>query len=228
MNGSSTPAAPVRVVVVPGLGLDARSWAPVASRSPWPVTVRTLPGFGLPAAADADLAPEALARLVVDDLVAGDGTPVVLAAHSAGCQVAAHAARLAPERVAALVLVGPTTDPRAASWPALVRRWLATAVLEDPRQVPALLRQYRRTGLRSMRRAMDAARRDAVHHTLAGVTCPVLVVRGRHDRICPADWAADLGDRSVTLRRGSHMVPFTHGDDVARAVAGLVADVRLG
>ncbi|MDF9717551.1 alpha/beta fold hydrolase [Nocardioides sp. ChNu-153] len=215
------------MLVVPGLGLDARSWAPVEARLGWPVTVRTLPGYGEPVPRGTDLAPAVLARRVADDLAGlGAGPPVVLAAHSSGCQVAAHAARLAPERVAALVLVGPTTDPRAAGWPALARRWLATAAREDPRQVPALARQYRRTGLGSMTRTMDAARRDDVRRALAGLTCPVLVVRGPHDRICPADWAAKLG-RPVTLPRGAHMVVTTHGADVAAAVTAFLTGEGL-
>ncbi|MFW6775884.1 alpha/beta fold hydrolase [Nocardioides sp. CPCC 205120] len=225
MDETSEPLP--RVVVVPGLGLDARSWAPVGERLGWPLAVRTLPGYGLPVPRGTDLAPAALAAGVVEALGGpGNGPPVVLAAHSSGCQVAAHAARLAPDRVAALVLVGPTTDPRARGWPALVRRWLATAAREDPRQVPGLARQYRRTGLGSMTRTMDAARRDDLPATLTQVTCPVLVVRGPHDRICPADWAAGLG-RPVTLPRGAHMVVSTHGADVADAVVGFLTEERL-
>jgi pimeloyl-ACP methyl ester carboxylesterase len=75
-----------------------------------------------------------------------------------------------------------------------------------------------------MVRAMDAARREDPRAVLRELQCPVLVVRGRHDRICPADWAealaraAPAGSRSVTLGRGAHMVPLTHGGLLAAAV----------
>jgi len=124
--------------------------------------------------------------------------------------------------VVGLVLVGPTTDPRAATWPRLAWRWLATAAHETPRQVPSLVRQYRRTGLRHMLRVMDAARHDRIDHTLGRVRCPVQVIRGRHDRIAPEDWCLGLAP-SVTLARGGHMVPITDGDLVAGEVRASLA-----
>jgi len=203
--------------VVPGLGLDDRSWAPTLRALKLPTTsVVTLPGFGEPAGA-ADLSPSSLARLLLDRL--RPGASVVLAGHSSSCQVVAHAARIRPDAVRELVLVGPTTDPRAASWWGLARRWLATAVHEKPTQVPLLVAQYRSTGLRDMARAMERARRDRIDLTLEHVPCPVLVVRGAHDRICPEDWARSLSPAAVTLRSGGHMVPWTHGQATAAAIA---------
>jgi pimeloyl-ACP methyl ester carboxylesterase len=53
----------------------------------------------------------------------------VLLGHSASCQIVVQAAVRDPHRVTALVLVGPTTDPRARSWLGLAGRWLRTARL---------------------------------------------------------------------------------------------------
>jgi pimeloyl-ACP methyl ester carboxylesterase len=155
----------------------------------------------------------------------------VLVGHSASCPIVVEAAVRAPDRVAALVLVGPTTDPRAATWPGLVRRWLRTAVHERPGQVPLLVRAYARTGLGSMERGMDAARRHRLDHVLAAVRCPVLVVRGPHDALCPADWAATLAaatprGRVETLPAGAHMVPITHADALAARIASFLAADR--
>jgi pimeloyl-ACP methyl ester carboxylesterase len=88
-------------------------------------------------------------------------------------------------------------------------------VWERPGQIPVLARDYRHTGLAAMGRAMNAARRHRLDRALAAVSCPVLIVRGRHDRIAPADWASALADiaphgRAVTLPVGAHMVPITH------------------
>lgn len=155
----------------------------------------------------------------------------MLAGHSASCQVVAHVAAEAGDRVAGLVLVGPTTDPSARSWPALVRRWLRTARREDPRQVPGLVGQYAGTGPVTMARAMDAARKDRLEQTLERLACPVLVVRGRHDAICDESWAraveraASNGSRAVSLPAGAHMVPSTHGSLVAAEIAAFLSEV---
>jgi pimeloyl-ACP methyl ester carboxylesterase len=230
--------APTPVVLVPGLGLGAESWAPTAralqeaGASEAGTTTVLLPGYGRPAPRGEPLGPAVLAHELLDQL---PPVPVVLVALSAGCQVAAHATLQAPDRVRALVLIGPTTDPRAATWPRLVRRWLATARHESPRQVPALVRQYRRTGPRSMARAMDAARADRIEEVLPLVGCPVLLLRGRHDAIAPPDWldrlasgnAGDVGDvgdvATDAVAGGAHLVPWTHGAAVARLVADFLA-----
>ena len=72
-----------------------------------------------------------------------------------------------------------------------------------------------------MARGMSSARKDRLERTLDQVSCPVLVVRGRHDAICDESWArtvadvAPRGSRAVTLPVGAHMVPSTHGPLVA-------------
>ena len=96
------PASPVRIVLVPGLGLDERSLARVRERVA--ATVVRLPGMGLPGPVPSL---ETLADRLLDG--AGEG-PLVLVGHSQSCQVVAVAAR--DPRVAGVVLLGPTTDPR--------------------------------------------------------------------------------------------------------------------
>lgn len=210
-----TPPLPP-LVAVPGLGLShtvPRAFLdglPTASSA-----VVELPGYGLPAARDTALDPVALARLLLGRLDDLGITRAVLLGHSASCQIVAQVAASAPRRVAALVLAGPTTDPRAAGWPALAVRWSATALAERPWQVPLLVRDYHRSGLGAMARAMDAARHHRIDRVLATVRCPVLVVRGRHDRIAPPDWTRALAaatpcGRAETLLGGAHMVPLTH------------------
>jgi pimeloyl-ACP methyl ester carboxylesterase len=207
------------LVAVPGLGLSAAVPRHTLDRLTRPTRVVELPAFGLPAPRGTALAPAALAARLLARI---DGL-AVLFGHSASCQIVTAAAAQAPERVAGLVLVGPTTDPRASSWPALAARWLRTAGHESPLQVPRLVHDYTRTGLGSMLRGMQAARRHRIDDTLREVRCPVLVVRGKHDRIAPADWAATLAavaphGRSHTLPAGGHMVPITHPAALAAVI----------
>ena len=203
--------------MVPGLGLGEAACAPTLTRLRHGSRVVCLQGYGRPADRDGDLAPATLAVTLMRAV--DEPTPVVLVGHSASCQIVAEAAARCPARVAAIVLIGPTTDPRSASWAGLTQRWLRTACRERPWQVPLLVRQYVRTGPRSMLGAMDAARRHSILGALARCRVPVLVLRGRHDRIAPEDWCRRLGgDDAVTLAAGGHMIPLTHGPDVARAV----------
>ena len=92
-----------------------------------------------------------------------------------------------------------------------------------------LVRLYARNGLTHMARAMGAARSDDVRESLGALGRPVLVLRGPHDRICPEDWARHLasvgsfGSRAETLPAGAHMVPITHGPDLADTISRFVA-----
>jgi pimeloyl-ACP methyl ester carboxylesterase len=207
-----------RVVLVPGLGLDARSSAGLrdrlGSRSPDAPSsdVVLLPGMGL-----AGPVPglDALAARLLGAL--GEG-PVVLIGHSQSCQVVAAAAT--DRRVAAVVLLGPTTDPRLRSPTVLAWRWLRTAAREPWAQAPLVLSQWWRTGPRVMRALWRSTAPDRIDRRLAVVTVPVTVVRGTRDRLCPHDWAVSLAaaaprGRLVEIPGAAHMTVQTHPDAVA-------------
>jgi pimeloyl-ACP methyl ester carboxylesterase len=208
-------ASPVPVVAVPGLGLDARSYARVVDRVP--ATVRLLPGMGLPV-----LCPsvDLLARQLLDGIGPG---PVVLVGHSQSSQVVAAAAQAGGSRVVAVVLLGPTTDPRLRRLPVLAWRWLWTAVHEPLWQVPLVLAQWWRTGPRCMVRLWRTAAPDRIDRRLARLDVPVTVVRGTRDALCPGDWAAHLAaaarlGRLVELPGAAHMTVQTHAEQVAAII----------
>ena len=214
---------PVRVVVVPGLGLDGRSWSGVLDRLPAsvPATVLHLPGMGLrkPVPALETLADEVVRRL-------GEG-PVVLVGHSQSCQVVAAVAER-DARLAGLVLLGPTTDPRLRSARGLVTAWLRTAVREPWWQVPRILAQWLRTGPRAMRALWRLAAPDRIERRLSRIQVPLTVVRGSRDALSRADWAAALAGaapagRLVELPGAAHMTPQTHPGEVAALLGGDVS-----
>ena len=184
------------MVAVPGLGLSVEVPARTLRRSQQVVesAVVALPGYGLSSQLGVAMDPAALAGRLLEQLDTAQVRQAVLLGHSASCQIVVEAAVQDPARVVGVVLVGPTTDPRAVRWSSLAVRWLRTAVWEHPGQVPVLAHDYHQTGLVDMARAMDAARRHRIDRLLARVACPLLVVRGRHDRIAPADWVSTLAE----------------------------------
>jgi pimeloyl-ACP methyl ester carboxylesterase len=212
------PSSPRRVVLVPGLGLDERSSAAVRARLP--ATVEHLPGMGVPGPVPSL---EALAARLLDAV--GEGA-VVLVGHSQSCQVVAAAAR--DPRVAAVVLLGPTTDPRLRSAAGLVGRWLGTAWAEPWWQVPRTLAQWWHTGPRAMVALWRRAAPDRIEGRLRDLPVPVVVVRGTRDRLCPHDWATGLAaaaprGRLVELPGAAHMTVQTHPDDVADVLRAAAA-----
>ncbi|WP_369141127.1 alpha/beta fold hydrolase [Modestobacter versicolor] len=208
-------------MLVPGLGLDERSSARLRQRIGGAVVI--LPGMGRRRRAGTltDLAEELVAAL--------PSRTVVLVGHSQSCQVVVAAAERDP-RVAGLLLLGPTTDPRLRRPAMLVSRWLRTAVHEPWWQAPLVLAQWSRTGPRAMRVLWRSVAGDRVDERLRRVPVPVFVVRGDRDALCPHDWAARLAagaphGRLVELPGAAHMTPQTRPDDVARLVRELLAAV---
>jgi pimeloyl-ACP methyl ester carboxylesterase len=199
-----------RPVLVPGLGLDERSSALL--RELLPADVVLLPGMGLPGPVPP-----------LDELAArlrgclGE-RPVLLVGHSQSCQVVVAAAH--DPRVAGLVLLGPTTDPRLRSVALLGRRWLATAVRERWPRALLALPQWLCTGPRAMRQLWVALSRDRIDVRLRRVRVPVTVVRGTRDRLCPRDWVAAVAaaapdGRLVEIEGAAHLTPMTHPEQVA-------------
>jgi pimeloyl-ACP methyl ester carboxylesterase len=220
------------MVAVPGLGLSVDGWGgPGLVLASWPgagFAVVALPAHGLPARRGEGLDPAASARRLLERLDELGARRVALLGHSASCQIVAEAARSEPDRITALVLVGPTTDPRASTWPRLAARWVATAAHERFGQIPLLVRDYAHSGLVTFAHAMDAARRHPLAPVLAELDHPVLLVRGPYDRLAPQAWHDDLvalrpGIEAATLRAGGHMVPVTHPHDLAAVVAPFLA-----
>ncbi len=226
---TDSPTAGPVVVFVPGLGLDARSWAGVRAALTGPSMVVSLPSLGRRAGPDADLHVEAQSRRVLAALPStGD---VILVGHSAGCPVVVDVATQ-ESRVVGLVLVGPVTDPRAQSWPRMMAQWVGTAVHERLSEAPVLAPQYRWTGSVSMLRGMTRIRRYRTDIGLARLAVPTHVIRGQRDRIASARWCAELADSPlaevVSVPRAAHMVPLTHPNVVVDSIERLRSRATVG
>jgi pimeloyl-ACP methyl ester carboxylesterase len=208
----------VPIVLVPGLGLGPKSYAPTVEHLTTPYRIVTLPGYGEPAEPGDDLRPQALGTTVAEKMRERS----VLVGHSAGCQIVVETAATHPELVHALVLIAPTGDIRAASWRDLVARWLGSAVPESPRLIPALAPQYARTTLSTIARAVEAARHHDLARAITRVKAPIVIVRCRHDHLSPAEWTDRLAElthaEARTLATGSHMPVLTNGPELAALI----------
>lgn len=206
------------VVLVPGLGLGPESYAKTVEHLTTPYHVITLPGYGEPAGSREDLHPEALGAALAEKIRERS----VLVGHSASCQIVVEAAVREPEIVHALVLAAPTGDIRMSSWVDRSVRWLGSAVPEVPRLIRNVTPQYARTTLPSIARAAEAARHHDLAAIISQVRVPVVIVRGKHDLICPAEWVERLAELSHgearTLDTGSHMPVLTNGPEVAALI----------
>ena len=192
-----------------------------------------LPGFGSPVTARLPVRLEELTAVAAGCLPAPPAPPVVLLGHSTGAQLALRAAAAYPARVAALVLVGITFTPDVRANHLRLVPQLRTYLHERPRELVVTAPDYARGRWRVVR-YVEEALRDAPEAHLPGLTCPVVVLRGRRDALCPEPFARALAararDGSAVTLPGSHNVPYTHPGAVALHVglaARRVVEARL-
>jgi pimeloyl-ACP methyl ester carboxylesterase len=203
------------VVCVHGAGVSSRELRPLVAAlgEHLPAWTVDLPGFGESAKPPHPLDLPGLTDALVSWLEAAELPPACLVGCSFGCQLAVDAAVRHPERVRSLILVGPTVDPRARSWPRMIGRWLRNSVRESPRMAPLNVADYRDAGLRRVVATFQEAMRDRPEDKLPRVAVPVLVVRGEYDRMVSQDWAEQVTRlipraRLVVVPGMPHMIPF--------------------
>jgi 2-hydroxy-6-oxonona-2,4-dienedioate hydrolase len=220
------------IVFVHGLGVSSAYWVPLAARlaRTHRVYVPDLAGHGPAEHPDEGIPPvEGMAEGVVDWLDALGLRRAVLVGNSMGCQVAAEVAARHPERVAALVLVGPTVDPEGRGFLRQAARLAASAPHEDASLDALVVRDYVRMGPRLLADELRAMLAHRIERVLPLVEAPTLVVRGEHDRVAPARWAAEAarlaGGGWVEIPDAGHAVHFDRPDRVAAVIRGLLRGV---
>jgi pimeloyl-ACP methyl ester carboxylesterase len=205
------------VVLVPGLGLGPESYARTVEHLVTPYHVVTLPGYGEPAGTREDLHPRALAVALAGKIRERS----VLVGHSASCQIVVELAIRYPELTHALVLAAPTGDVRLSSWVDRAVRLVGSAIPDAPKLV-RISPQYARTTLPSIARAAEASRHHDLAAVMSGVKAPVVLVRGKHDLMCTAEWVERLAELSHgearTLDSGAHMPVVTNGPELAALI----------
>ncbi|MFJ6695285.1 alpha/beta fold hydrolase [Streptomyces sp. NPDC091272] len=225
------------VVLVHGLGLSGRYFAPLARRlaaDGTTVLVPDLPGNGRSRAVvrrtpDVGELADALARW---HRATGVG-PSVLVANSVGCQVVAAFAARHPHAVRKVVLIGPALEPHVPA-----RRHCGTLLADAPREPLSLLAlaaaDYLITGparfIKSFRHALDDAAGPFAAH-LKRVDAPTLVVRGSGDTIASTDWVRRVAGlvrdgRTAEVPGAAHAAHYSAPDAVATLIRNFVAEAE--
>jgi pimeloyl-ACP methyl ester carboxylesterase len=224
-------AAPV--VLIHGLAVSHRYLMPTARalHGRRAVYVPDLPGFGLSGKPDDVLDVYGHADVLAGWLDSLDTAPVAILGNSFGCQVGVELTRRRPDLVAALILVGPTTDPTAATVWGQLRRLALDLLFEDWRQAPILLADVRDAGLRRVLATLRHAVRDRIETKLPSIRVPTLLARGAHDRIAPRRWlvraAALTPDaRTLVLEGAAHNAVTTAGPQLAAAVDAFLRSIH--
>jgi len=221
LSAGRSSSAP-EVVMLPGLGAPGYL-APWALRTAaWTgVALLDLPGWRRGRAVSCPPTLDGVARATARWLEVTDRRGVVLVGHSTGAQAVLRAALQVPDRVAGLVLAGPTFDPAARSVLRVLRRAASTVPHEDPRELLAVAPSYLASGLVPLARFIGTALHDRPEETTARLDLPVLVVTGRRDGFAPPSWARHLARgafaRCVVIP-GAHNAPFPHPDLADSAV----------
>ena len=219
-------------VLVHGLGVSGSYFARLArALSPGGrVLVPDLPGTGrsehppkpLTIQAQADVLEALLARVV-------PGEGAVLVGNSLGCQVVLDLAWRRPPLADALVLIGPSVDPRFRS----PLRQFATMAVDLVREPPALwalvARDYLVAGPRGVLAAATSALEDRPEEKLPGITSPVLVIRGEHDALTTRAWAQRCAELAplgafAAVPGAAHAPHFSHPHVVAALVERFLAE----
>jgi pimeloyl-ACP methyl ester carboxylesterase len=221
------PAGRPPLVLVHGLLVSSRYFLPTAERlgAHYDVYVPDLPGWGRSGKPSRALTVPELADALVAWLDALGLERPVLVANSFGCQIVADLAARYPERVAGLVLLGPTVDPHARRLWKIGARWLLNVPLEPPGLDLVTLRDLLDMGVRRLIGTIRPMLNDRIERKLPSVTSPALVVRGGRDSTVPKRWATEATrllprGRLVEIPGAPHAINYNAPD----AVAALVRD----
>jgi pimeloyl-ACP methyl ester carboxylesterase len=228
---SAPPGAGRAFVLVHGVGCSSRTYARLVEHlvAHGEVHALDLPGYGASPHPRRDVTIRehagVVARYIREHVLdAGLPAPVVVG-HSMGTQIVGNLLVDHPGSASAGVLLGPTAEPGARTFPRQAVRLAIDAVGEPPRTIGLLLfdavvRCRPPYYLRQLRHVVEHRLEDVLPRT----TAPVVVVRGERDPVAPERWVAALA-ASAPLGRHRTVGGRHHAMDVDPAgVAEAVLD----
>ena len=208
-------------VLVPGIGVSSNYFERLAFQLNefGPVVALDLPGFGgVPHPRRRRLSITDYARLVDRVIDAAELDDPIVVGHSMGTQIVAELARRRP--LTDLVLLSPVLDPRQrGGWLAL-KRFVQSAMHEEPRIVLVCLYAYLLCGPRWFSRMLPMLMRYRIEEALPDIRANTLVVAGDQDALCPQDWLTEVAEllpqaQVWLIPDASHSVMHGNAEDVA-------------
>ena len=228
------------VLFLHGLGCSAEVWEPTIDEMAdrglcCPVVAPDMPGYGLTPGPPEAMGIDELADWTVRFLNVRGIERVHVAGNSMGCQVALAMARRHKDRVAGVVLQGPTTGDR------LVPPWryivglVGDGFQESPRYNLRLMKMYTQMGPRRYFATVRKMLEDDPLTDAKNTTAPILVIRGGKDAIVSdkiaRQLAAALPDAVyVPLDSAAHAIAYNQPDAFTDAMVTFLqrAEEKLG
>lgn len=229
--GGEATAGADALVFVHGAVVSGRYMVPTAERlaASHRVLVPDLPGFGESEDPPEPLRVPGLAAALLAWLDAAGVARAHLIGNSLGAQVVVAAACAAPERVASLILVGPTVDRDARTRVRQLWRLAKDVPRERWSLIPLHLRDLVRAGWRFAASTLDIALEDHIEDGLARVAARTLIVCGSHDPLAPEPWCRWLAGvsptASVQVLEGPHALNYSRPGALAACVHAWVSSV---
>jgi pimeloyl-ACP methyl ester carboxylesterase len=232
----------MQVVLIPGLAMDAAMWQS---------QLAALPPASNAAVTEVHMREDSISAMAQALLREHEG-PLVLCGASMGGMIAMEAARLAPDRIEGLALLGTTAHAESDEMRAvretaieLFTQGRIAEVIEPniafafhPDNAPALATGYLEFVLRAggeqlirQNRAV-IGRPDARAH-LRDVRCPTLVMCGDADRLTPPEHSREIaqlvpGAQLVMVSRCGHMLTMERPETVNAALITWLASLAAG
>jgi pimeloyl-ACP methyl ester carboxylesterase len=219
-------------VCVHGIGVTGSYFEPLARALAHErlALVPDLPGWGRSPRPAHTLTLEQLADALVSFLDERDIARAPFVANSMGCQIVVELAIRAPERVDALVLVGPTCDPHLRPLARFIPHFLLDALREPPSLWFLIVRDYLWMGPRRFVRTAQDAWRHRIEERLALVGVPTLIVRGSRDDFVTQRWCEEatalLPHGTLAVVAGAHAVHYSAPREVSRVVGSFLEEVE--
>ena len=220
------------VLCVHGLGVTSRYFEPLVDvlAADRRALAPDLPGWGRSPRPARALDLQELAGALVEFLDAEGLERVPIVANSLGSQVAVELTIRHPERVAALVLVGPTVDPSRRSFLLEARSFFLDSIREPVSLWWIIASDYARMGPRRFARTAHYALRHVMEDRLPLVTAPTLVLRGTHDQFASQAWCERATELlplgSLAVLDGGHAVHYSAPGRVAAIVRSFLEEVE--
>lgn len=223
------PAATHTVVLVHGIGISSRAFAPLHDVLARYATVHSidLPGFGRAPKPRRSLSVAEMARLLAVVVESLGREPVIAVGNSMGTQWVVELARQRPDLVTHAVAIGPVVDEAKRSALAQAIALLVDSTRESRSANAMVLREYLRCGPRWYLRQLPHMLRYRIEDRVAELHCPLLIIRGERDPIASAEWCARVRDAGVRAQLAQipgqpHLAQYTAPRAVAREISRFV------